>query len=620
MKIAVCLGLEKAIAAETARKMAQSQQLLDDQDIKVFPVAHGAIGCVRTSDRHSAIPLLREADNGNVLLATGVPIDLHGYLDQRLTKIIQGDYRQAADLLTRLDGAFAAIFWDVQHEKLVVVTDTLGIQPIHISQQNGNLLLATELKAFGASGQIKPTMNPAGWGAFISLGFLISDLSQMADVKRMGPATVLICDGATGKVESSRYWSWPQSRPDMKLADVDTAEMLRVMQREVEAYAAHSRKGVVLMSGGFDSRLILAHVNRAQLDYQAMVLNHPEQLFGADARLACRIARKLNCRQIEVVAPERDYYASKSYLEFLLMNEIAIPSMNLYITPHVAHHIQSSMTSAWEGLGPGFAFAPAYPLPGGFATYQADRCKDRDSLHWQTIFSIFADGLGQAMYDDFRQAFTDDISQYADDDFGVAKFQMSSQMRRGLSISPLMVYANRVLPFTPCLSKAMWNLAAQIPRGVTAHHQLYLKIFAEFFPEASSVPFCSGSKFFSYRSFTPDLWAWKKLGQALGKCRYYGRRLGRTPLIGSVLRGMGVKSSDNKWTNDLLDTVIRQVSPDDTDLNADTVRCLQQKTPPFTWSTRLARRMLFYRQMWLWIMEGRLTPKNLDTLLARRRL
>jgi len=430
----------------------------------------------------------------------------------------------------------------------------------------------------------------------------------------------MIYDGATGKTESSRYWSWPPPRPEMKLADVDVADMLKIMQREVDAYADHNRKGVVLMSGGFDSRLILAHVNRARLDYQVMALSHPEQLFGADARLARRIARKLNCRQIDVVRPDRDFYASKSYLEFLLMNEVAIPSMNLYITPHVAHHVQSSMQSVWEGLGPGFAFAPAYPLPGGFATYQADRCKDRDSLHWQTVFSIFAPGWGETMYDDFRRVFTEDMSQYPDDDFGVAKFQMSSQMRRGLSISPLMVYANRVLPFTPCLSKAMWDLAAQIPRSVTAHHQLYLKLFAEYFPEAGSVPFCSGCKFFSYRSFTPDLWAWKKLGQAWEKGRYYKRRLDRTPVMGPVLRRLGVESSDNKWTNDLLDTVIRQVSPDDADLNADAVSSLQKQTPPFTWTTRLARNMLFYRQIWLWMMQGKLTPKHFDMLLAGQRL
>jgi hypothetical protein len=616
MKIAVCFAKDFN-GKDVVEKMALSQKLCPEQSYGSFIVPGGALGYITTGERFSSIPLIREGANGNLLLVTGVPIDLHGSVDSRLGEVAAGDYRQAAKSLRCLDGAFAAVFWDAQNQKLVVVTDTLGIQPLYILHREGVLLLATETKAFPASGLINVEMNPAGWGSFVSLGFVIGDQTQMADVKRVDPASVLVYDPTSGSIESTTYWSWPEPEPQMKLEDVDIAEMLRITQSEFDSYASHCRTGTVLLSGGFDSRLILTLMNRAQLDYSALSLTHPEQSFGADGYFARKIARKLNCDNIKRIVPAQEYYSSPSYLKFLVMNEVAIPSMNLYVTPHVAENISHEMKSVWEGLGPGFAFAPAYPNPGGFETYLPDRCKEKDSLHWQATLNVFSDSVGQAMYENFRQLLQQEMDKYSNDDFGVARFQMASQMRRGLSVSPLAVYANRVLTFTPCLSKDLWNIAARIPHNVTSDHKLYFRLFQQFLPEAITVPVCSGEKLLSPRAFTPGLWSWMWLARMHAQYRYYWRRLPKAPVVGPILTKMGLNPQARKWSNELLDAVIRHISPDHPDLDADIVGALQQEEPPYSWPTRLSRRMLFNWQMWRWIMEGRLTTRNADTFLEQ---
>ena len=273
------------------------------------------------------------------------------------------------------------------------------------------------------------------------------------------------------------------------------------------------------------------------------------------------------------------------------------------------------MHAVWEGLGPGFAFAPSYPRSGGFQVYIKDRCKDRTTLHWQAVFSTFSKIAGQAMYEGFRDLLARETGKYPNDDFGTARFQMSSQMRTFLAPSPVAVYANMVLPYTPALSKSLWNLAAAIPLSVTAGKKLYLRVLEQHFPEALSVPICSGGKLISRQAFTPGLWLRGNWDVVRHWCRYHWKRLPRLPFAGSSLGRLGLNRDADHTPDDLLDAVVRRAEADHPDLDADAVRRLQQAKPPYTWPVRLGRRMLFYWQIWRFIMQGRLTASNAETFL-----
>ncbi len=617
MKIAACFSTSSVDCWSAVEKMTGSMRLSEDQETGVFTVPGGAIGYVAGTERFSMIPLQKKALSGNVLLVSGVPIDLHDSLNGKLEKIVTADYRQAAVLLQTLDGAFAALFWDARNEKLVIVNDCLGIQPLNIFRKDDVLLLATELKAFPASGFVNAEMDPVGWGAFVSLGFNIGMRTQLAGVNLVDAATLMVLDAKTGSLDSKTYWSLPEPCPEMTLEDVDTAEMLRIMQREIECYTEHSRQGTVLLSGGFDSRLILALLKRLNIDCKAMTLEHPKFGFGIDGKTAMRIAKKLNCKDVSRVYPEKDYYSSPAYLRYLVMDEVTKPSMLLYMSTNVSAALRPEFKAVWEGLGPGFVFAPSYPVPGGFASYLKDRCKGRDTLHWQVVFSMFSPTMGKSMYDDFRQELDSEMGKYTDDDYCTARFQMANQMRRYLAPCPTSVYANTVLPFTPGLSKDLWNLAGQIPLSVTSDMKLYLHLFKQHLPEAFSVPVCSGGKLLSRKSFSPELWLREKYNSLGHTGRYYWHRLPRLPVVGPFAEKVGLVSLSDRDHNEMLDLVVQMVSPAHPDLNADAVRKLQLAVAPHSWETRLGRRMLFYWQTWRWIMEGRLTANNAESFLQQ---
>lgn len=614
MKLAACFGSDVADHATVIRKMTHAQCLSDQQKDSTFKVDHGQIGCVVGSDRFSSIPLFRKGPNGNLLMISGVPIYLHGSLDSILQKIVESHYQAASKLLTSLDGIFAAFFWDGQEQKLVIVSDCFGLQPLNIVHRKGLLLLATELKAFPASGLVKTEPDPAAWGAFISLGFNIGDHTQLAGVKRVDPATIIVYDPVKGSLTSSVYWTLPKPRPEMKLEDVELGEMLQILQREIESYASHRENGTVLLSGGFDSRLILTLLKRLDIPCEGLILKTPYKGFGNDGRYAEKIARRLGC-PFKTVYPPKDNFSSSSYLQYLAIDEVTVQSLVDHMVTYVADHLKPEMGAVWEGLGPGFAFAPSYPLTGGFSTFLKDRCRDIDTLQWQAVQSVFSKPVWQAMYEDFRQLLFNEISQFTDDDFGTARFQMAHQMRHYLANNPTKVFAHTALPYTPALSKDLWNLAGSIPLSVTADMKLYFKLYADYLPEAMNVPFCSGGRGISHRAFTPLLDAEARLSSLASSVRYYRKRLPKTPVLGPMFNKLGLAPSVQSEYNPLIEEVIQRISPDHPSLNADAVRQLQNDTPPYSWPSRLGRRTLFYWQIWQCIMEGKLTTGNAATFL-----
>jgi hypothetical protein len=174
-----------------------------------------------------------------------------------------------------------------------------------------------------------------------------------------------------------------------------------------------------------------------------------------------------------------------------------------------------------------------------------------------------------------------------------------------------------VLPFTPCLSKALWNIRAQIPQTITLHHKLYFHTFLKHFPEALDVPICSGGKIMSHKSFTPGLWIRDKLYPLSNRSRYYWHRLPRVPILGPAFSRLGLIPQMKTERNEILDAVLQLIPLDHPDINPDRVRALQKAQPPYDWPERLGRRMLFYWQVWRLVMEGRLTTHNADTFLEQ---
>ncbi|MBU6478577.1 MAG: hypothetical protein KGQ32_11675, partial [Xanthomonadaceae bacterium] len=247
----------------------QVDSMLARQNLSGMPVhrrgiSGGAIGYLGDAGMPS---------RGNACLFTGLPIN-----GPDVACIV--DAETAERVFPQYDGAFAGVFWDAGQEVLVVVTDCLGMQPLYLHRTDDGLTLVSETKALRGEPDL------AAWGAFISIGHPIGARSLMAGLERVPPASILRYDSARDELKIQRYFEWPSASESWR--DYD---FLGALERDVLGYAAYGDPGTVLLSGGFDSRLLLFLLRRARIPVDALIVAHDDEFGDTDGRLAEKIAR-----------------------------------------------------------------------------------------------------------------------------------------------------------------------------------------------------------------------------------------------------------------------------------------------------------------------------------------
>ncbi|MCA9071830.1 MAG: asparagine synthase (glutamine-hydrolyzing), partial [Planctomycetaceae bacterium] len=128
-----------------------------------------------------------------------------------------------------LDGMFAFLVVDGDH--LIAARDSIGIKPLYYAQEQGQLLFASEIKAF---------------------------LGLAENVKEFPAGHVLSADLSTGETTLEPYYSIPT--PSAEITDVDTA--IQELRETLEASVVKRLQSDVplgcFLSGGLDSSIITA--------------------------------------------------------------------------------------------------------------------------------------------------------------------------------------------------------------------------------------------------------------------------------------------------------------------------------------------------------------------------
>jgi hypothetical protein len=438
-----------------------SAQNLTDLPERIVETSHGAIGVLGEAE-------VRE--DGSVLAITGVPL---GTLDPASIT----DYRSAARLLPGLDGAFASVFWDALNRKLVVVTDFLGFQPLYWCRSGNSLLLATETKAFSGGPDF------AAWGAFIGCAHTLGDRSLMAGVSRVPAAAVWIVDAETGTLDCRTHWTWPHASKPRKVED-----LLDSLRRSVARYGAVGERGTFLLSGGFDSRLLLLLAKQIGLEPRALIISHPDEYWDADGRFARLVAERFDIPYRFARSP-RNFYSSPAFLDYVRSADSGIPCMNLFIS-QVVQYIDDK--AVWDGLIPGVTLGSLTYVGGGLKGQVGAWVQQSTGRRWRAARRLFRPDVWHAMLHGLWQDLQDQMEMHPDDEFGVTSFYVANTVRNRYTINPYKVYANRAMPLTPGMDREHWEMAASIPCGARNDDRLYLDLISRHYQDAAAIPFVSG--------------------------------------------------------------------------------------------------------------------------------
>jgi len=495
-------------------------------------------------------PGLQRLENGDVIAWSGLPLAPN-------RKLWVPRASDLPDVAPRLDGTFAAIGWSAATQQLYVVTDFLGLQPIYVGDPQGHWTAATETKAFPY------TPDPAGWGGFISCGHAIGRGSMTLHAERPRPATILtVTPGAPGsgspaKVETTRYWQFPTQGTKEPSAE----EAVDALLENAAAYQAVAEENVCLLSGGFDSRLILGLLYRMQVEQRrALILSHDDEDADLDGRLARMVARRTGT-PVSTYQPDRDYFSSADYLDYVWGIDGATPNLYLFIAQLSGG--LSNTGAIWEGLIPAMAFKSIQRTEeGSFAAFRQQKCKPVPE-----VIQIFKPWARQMFLDAFDAEFERTRSFYPDSPHGMWQWVIDNRMRHRIGVNPTKVYANYATPLMLGASRRLWDITAPAPYDQRHSRSLYLDVFRTLAPELARVPFYSGGVL--HRADSPAMlfaacYYGQRMWKAIARNQRIARRLGVAKHYGfapsSFVRHPALYQEDD----DMLDVdVVRRAETDE---------------------------------------------------------
>ena len=417
----------------------------------------------------ATVPVLRDGEN--VLIVDGTPLPWPAG--------VPADWRAAARELRAHDGVFNLVFWDAAAGKLVICTDFLGLQPLYWSRDPHGLRLCSETKAF----QGEPDL--AAWGAYLALGNTLGDRTLTAGVERLPAASVIVVDVRTRQVETDRYWSLDTLGPPPGVDEVFEA----LDDSMDKAIAAARGEQVLLMSGGFDARLIACLLKRKGQDFRALTVSHYDVNLDVDGRFARAFADKLGF-DCAYVVPDGDFFSSRDYLEYLFASDAEIPSLYLFIS-QLAQFVPEG-TTVWDGLLPDKALKHHGGRRGGFDAYFAESMHRWEGRTWQSARNVFGEVTARAMWEEFKDDLREEIAGDSDDESGVQRFVLRNRGRNRVGPNPFKVFQRRAQPLTPGMTRAFFETAMSVPGEQKLDYRLYFDLYRRFLPNALTLPFTAG--------------------------------------------------------------------------------------------------------------------------------
>lgn len=208
-----------------------------------------------------------------------------------------------------LDGMFAFAVWDKENRRLLLARDPFGQKPLVYYFKDNVLIFASEVKALLTFPYVREniSVNQKSLIKYLYYGYVPSPHSIYENIYKLKPATLIefSVDGSVIRTQKYCYWD-PQTK-----TEADPFESENTIDRIDELIQQAVKKRLVadvpvgaFLSGGIDSGLVVAHINRLNPDIETFTISYEERDFD-ESDFAAGTADHLNVKNYQLKLTEK---------------------------------------------------------------------------------------------------------------------------------------------------------------------------------------------------------------------------------------------------------------------------------------------------------------------------
>ena len=268
---------------------------------------------------------------------------------------------EGLNFVDKLRGMYSIGLWDEKRNRLVLVRDRLGIKPLYYTQNKGQLIFASELKAILQTG-VKRELDRQAFHDYLSVNYVPGAQSIFKGIKKLQPGHLLVWE--KGRVRVRRYWK-PNRGRQLEVRSKNLEEKLLSLLEEAVKYHLVSDVPVgAFLSGGIDSSVVVALASKLYPKTLRTFSVGFEQSSYDELKYAKKIAKTFGTKHEEIrlkLKPQELTEKIGAYFDEPFADSSAVA---VYAISEVAHRHKMKVILTGDGGDEVF---------GGYVTYQADQ-------------------------------------------------------------------------------------------------------------------------------------------------------------------------------------------------------------------------------------------------------
>lgn len=409
------------------------------------------------------------------------------------------------DILEKLNGVFAFAHHDPVTNSLTVVNDRYGFMPLYYYYKEGKFLFSSEVKA------ILQILGPQefDWESFADFFYI----GQMTAQKTLFKDVCALDSGQTltylnGRLSKRQYYDFTKT-PVLNPGKVSTEKVATLFTEAVRRRIKHNKPNTALLSGGFDSRLILGALLKLGVVPDVLTLEHARERSGTDSRFAALLTERLDLRS-DLRPTREDFFFSSYGLETFYIQDGMLPTWEAFAM-EIYPELDSSMGAVWDGLALDVALGSSRQreagkenaaknlkqFAGGRGRQQAIPSR---SVNCFLLALVLSPRYFRLVNRGFMRRLRDELAKIPESENQFQNFLLKHRTRRRVAITPHQLFSAKVEPITPASDADFMDYVLAITQEAKHNHKLYIDIFRRHFPTLTEVPVSSGGFEFYFDS------------------------------------------------------------------------------------------------------------------------
>jgi len=387
-----------------------------------------------------------------------------------------------------LNGSFSLFIVDLKEKKVLILNDRYGLRPVYYAKSSDAFFFASEAKAIW---RVLPTrqINNEAIVEWCTFGELLGDKTLFDGVRVLSPGSILTYTCEDRKISIDTYWDFEYA-PDYRKSDEEfVSQLVKTFKKAVNIRMEESHRYGISLSGGLDSRAVVAAVGEDKWSKTTLFTFGPP--YSHETTIARRVAAKVG-QKIRTVNITPKMILKHACDEVYLSDGMDYIGVSYIVPVHeairplvdvVLDGFELDLTLGGSYLSEELLTADEKELP--HLLYQ--RLRKLSEFEMKKLFrKKFHDMIAECPYRSFSQSFEEAGQAHPGNHCDC--FFLKNHLRRNTLMGHVLlrtVVENTV----PTCDYRFLEVIAKIPPEKRMHHYIYRKFLMALSPTLARLPY-----------------------------------------------------------------------------------------------------------------------------------